>query len=92
MASTKTLKKPQSTTSQDTHKQLILLNDKVTPIDKVVAALMDVLLMDAEQAEQCTLIAHFKGKCAVSSGPLDKLRGYKDALSHYYSIGTEITE
>jgi ATP-dependent Clp protease adaptor protein ClpS len=27
-----------------------------------------------EQAEQCSLIVHYKGKCTVKTGPLDKLK------------------
>jgi ATP-dependent Clp protease adaptor protein ClpS len=27
-----------------------------------------------EQAEQCSLIVHYKGKCTVKTGSLDKLK------------------
>jgi ATP-dependent Clp protease adaptor protein ClpS len=34
----------------------------------------------AEQAEQCTLLIHYKGKCAVKSGTFDFLRPMREAI------------
>ncbi|HAN38792.1 MAG TPA: Clp protease ClpS, partial [Chitinophagaceae bacterium] len=34
-----------------------------------------------EQAEQCTLIIHFKGKCAVKNGDYDTLKGMCDRIT-----------
>jgi len=35
--------------------------------------LIEVCNHSAEQAEQCTLMIHFKGKCGVKSGEFDEL-------------------
>ncbi|PGH37915.1 MAG: hypothetical protein CRN43_18370 [Candidatus Nephrothrix sp. EaCA] len=33
-----------------------------------------------EQAEQCTLLIHHKGKCAVKKGTFDELKPMRDAV------------
>jgi ATP-dependent Clp protease adaptor protein ClpS len=33
-----------------------------------------------EQATQCSFIVHYKGKCSVKEGDMDKLKPMKDAL------------
>jgi ATP-dependent Clp protease adaptor protein ClpS len=33
-----------------------------------------------EQAEQCTLIIHFKGKCSVKNGDFDELAPIRNAI------------
>ena len=48
-------------------KSLILYNDEVNTFDFVIDSLMKVCKHEPEQAEQCTFIVHFKGKCDVSS-------------------------
>lgn len=55
-------------------KVLILHNDDVNSFDFVIKALIELCGHDEHQAEQCTLIAHYKGKCGVKSGPLDELK------------------
>ena len=47
---------------------LILYNDEHNTIDHVITSLVDVCGHDEIQAEQCALIAHFKGSCEVKSG------------------------
>ncbi|HAS35032.1 MAG TPA: Clp protease ClpS [Flavobacteriales bacterium] len=61
-------------------KSLILYNDEVNTFDFVIDSLMKVCKHEPEQAEQCTFIVHFKGKCDVSSGPEDKLLQMCSAL------------
>lgn len=51
-------------------KELILHNDDVNTFDFVIETLMEVCRHEPLQAEQCALIAHYKGKCGVKSGPL----------------------
>lgn len=55
-------------------RSLILFNDDVNTFDFVIDTLIDVCEHDPLQAEQCTLIIHFKGKCAVKSGSYDDLK------------------
>jgi ATP-dependent Clp protease adaptor protein ClpS len=59
---------------------LILHNDDVHSFDYVIDALIDVCKHNYEQAEQCTLIVHHKGKCDIKKGGFKKLKPMKDAL------------
>ena len=59
---------------------LVLFNDDVNTFDFVIESLIDVCQHDREQAEQCSIIVHNKGKCSVKSGPVDKLRPMCEAL------------
>ncbi len=55
-------------------KSLILFNDDFNTFDFVIDTLIDVCGHDHLQAEQCALIVHHKGKCAVKSGPHTELK------------------
>lgn len=59
---------------------LIVFNDDVNTFDHVIDTLIKVCKHTPEQAEQCTLLIHFKGKCAVKSGSFDFLRPMRDAI------------
>jgi len=52
----------------DAEHQIILFNDEVNTFDHVIKTLVAVCQHDPLQAEQCALLVHFKGKCAVKSG------------------------
>ena len=64
--------------SLDTNKgdehQIILYNDDFNTFDHVIETLIDVCNHTPLQAEQCTLIVHYKGKCSVKSGTLIDLK------------------
>jgi ATP-dependent Clp protease adaptor protein ClpS len=60
--------------------QLIVFNDDVNTFDHVIETLIDVCEHTPEQAEQCTIIIHYKGKCAVKEGSFDKLKPMRDAI------------
>lgn len=62
-------------------KQLILFNDEINDFDFVISSLMEVCLHTHEQAEQCAMIAHYKGKCAVRNGTFVELKPMYDALT-----------
>lgn len=66
--------------SDEGHK-LILFNDDINDFDHVIDTLVEVCHHLYEQAEQCALLAHFKGKCAVKSGPLKVLKPMAILLS-----------
>ncbi|MCX6231431.1 MAG: ATP-dependent Clp protease adaptor ClpS [Bacteroidetes bacterium] len=55
-------------------KEIILYNDDFNTFDFVIDTLMDLCKHDLEQAEQCALIVHHKGKCAVKSGSYTELK------------------
>ena len=72
--------KEQQESSQDTleaaekESELIVYNDEVNTFDHVINTLIRVCKHSNEQAQQCTLIIHFKGKCTVKTGPIEKLK------------------
>ncbi|MBF6608349.1 MAG: ATP-dependent Clp protease adaptor ClpS [Flavobacterium sp.] len=53
--------------------EIIIYNDDVNTFDHVIETLIRVCNHAAEQAEQCALIIHYKGKCTVKTGPIDEL-------------------
>ncbi|MEX6627320.1 ATP-dependent Clp protease adaptor ClpS [Tenacibaculum salmonis] len=48
--------------------EIILHNDDVNSFDFVIDSLIDVCNHTPEQAEQCSVLVHYKGKCAVKTG------------------------
>jgi ATP-dependent Clp protease adaptor protein ClpS len=53
---------------------LVVFNDDVNTFEHVVKILVKVCKHAQEQAEQCTYIIHYKGKCAVKKGSRNKLK------------------
>ncbi len=53
--------------------EIVMYNDDVNTFDHVIETLMRVCSHTAEQAEQCSLIIHYKGKCTVKTGPINEL-------------------
>jgi len=58
----------------DDYRRLILFNDDHNTFDFIIKALVEVCKHDSMQAENCALIAHYKGKCAIKNGSIDDLR------------------
>lgn len=56
----------------DVH-NLVVFNDDINTFDHVIDTLIDVCHHTPEQAEQCTLLIHYKGKCSVKNGSWDEL-------------------
>jgi len=54
--------------------EIILFNDDVNTFDFVINSLIDICNHTLEQAEQCTFLVHYKGKCAVKTGEYDALK------------------
>ena len=59
---------------------LVVFNDDVNTFDHVIETLIRVCKHSQEQAEQCTLLIHYKGKCAVKSGSFDFLKPLREAI------------
>lgn len=59
---------------------LVVYNDDVNTFDHVINTLIKVCRHTPEQAEQCTLLIHYKGKCAVKSGTRDELKPMATAI------------
>jgi ATP-dependent Clp protease adaptor protein ClpS len=71
--------------------QLIVWNDEINTFDWVIKTLIDVCKHEQEQAEQCTLLIHFKGKCSVKSGDYENLKSMRDGITDR-GIGATIEE
>jgi len=61
--------------------QLIVWNDDVNTFDWVIETLMTVCKHSFEQAEQCAIYIHFKGKYAVKQGSYDELEPMCTAIT-----------
>jgi ATP-dependent Clp protease adaptor protein ClpS len=61
-------------------KLLILHNDDVHSFEYVTQSLVEICKHTFEQATQCTLITHYKGKCDIKKGNFRLLKPLKDAL------------
>lgn len=59
---------------------LVVFNDDVNTFEHVINTLIRVCRHTPEQAEQCTYIIHFKGKCTVKTGSWDELRPMREAI------------
>lgn len=60
---------------------LVVWNDDVNTFDWVIKTLVEVCEHTEEQAEQCSIIIHYKGKCAVKNGDYDTLKPMCDAIT-----------
>ncbi len=54
--------------------EIVLFNDDVNTFDHVIDTLIAVCDHTPEQAEQCSLIVHYKGKCTVKTGEYEDLK------------------
>lgn len=63
----------------DVH-DLVVFNDDINTFQHVINTLIRVCQHTPEQAEQCTYIIHFKGKCTVKTGSWDELRPMREAI------------
>ena len=54
--------------------EIVLFNDDVNTFDHVIETLIRVCEHTSEQAEQCALLVHYKGKCTVKTGSLSELK------------------
>ncbi len=61
-------------------KQLIVYNDDFNTFDHVIESLIKVCKHDPIQAEQCTFLIHYKGKCSVKKGAYEVLEPMCTAL------------
>jgi ATP-dependent Clp protease adaptor protein ClpS len=61
-------------------KKLVVYNDDINTFDWVIDTLITVCRHSSEQAEQCTLIIHYKGKCSVKEGEFDELAGMRNEI------------
>jgi len=60
--------------STSINNEIIVYNDDVNTFDHVIDTLIRVCDHTPEQAEQCSLIVHYNGKCTVKTDVLEKLK------------------
>jgi ATP-dependent Clp protease adaptor protein ClpS len=61
--------------------QIVVWNDEVNTFEWVIETLMEVCKHTEEQAEQCAMLIHTKGKYAVKNGSYDTLKPQCDAIT-----------
>jgi ATP-dependent Clp protease adaptor protein ClpS len=90
MTSKETRRKPEKKEHQEVNDDnfLMLHNDDVHSFEYVTKVLIEICDHSFEQASQCTLITHYKGKCDIKKGGYQALKPLKDALSHRELIVT----
>ena len=59
---------------------IVLYNDDVNTFDFVIDSLIKVCNHNPIQAEQCSFIVHYSGKCAVKEGAFEELKPLCEAL------------
>ncbi len=59
---------------------LVIYNDEVNTFDYVINSLISVCKHERIQAEQCTFIIHYSGRCSVKDGDFKGLRPMCEAL------------
>ncbi len=57
-----------------TQNEIVLHNDDVNTFDHVIEMLISACEHTPEQAEQCAILVHYKGKCTVKTGLYDDLK------------------
>jgi len=60
--------------STQREKEIVLYNDDVNTFDHVIETLVQVCEHTPEQAEQCSIIVHYNGKCTVKTGSFEDLK------------------
>ena len=78
--STQTEELVETLVKEDVENKIVLFNDEDNTFDFVIDALQEVCGHDVLQAEQCTLLVHYKGKCEVKKGSFDYLEPMCTAL------------
>lgn len=62
-------------------RDLIVYNDDYNTFEHVIETLIKVCKHNPQQAEQCTYIIHYKGKCAVKRGPYNELKPMREGIT-----------
>lgn len=67
-------------TGIDKECDLIVYNDDFNTFEHVISTLIKVCRHSPQQAEQCTWIIHYKGKCAVKKGSFEELVPFRQGI------------
>lgn len=60
--------------SRESVSELVLFNDDFNTFEFVIETLIEVCCIEPVQAEQITLIVHYKGKCGIKTGTVNELK------------------
>lgn len=66
--------------NEDEVYKLVLWNDDINTFDFVIESLIEICGHTLEQAEQCTILVHYKGKCTVKTGSMELLKPMHEKL------------
>jgi len=80
MTETVVLEKTKTLETLVENKDLVVFNDDFNTFDHVIDSLIEVCKHKPMQAEQCTWLIHYKGKCHVKKGAYDILEPMCTAL------------
>ena len=62
-------------------RDLMVYNDDFNTFEHVIQTLIKVCKHDTTQAEQCTYLIHYKGKCSVKKGAYEELKPMREEIS-----------
>lgn len=68
------LEQKKTDTKKNKNHEIVLFNDEYNTFDHVIETLIYACDHTPEQAEQCSLLVHYKGKCTVKTGPYNDLK------------------
>ena len=75
--------------SKTIDRALYLINDEYNTFEHVINCLVTLCDHNELQAEQCTLITHYKGSCEIAIGKTEQLIPLKEDLV-VYGLDVEI--
>ena len=62
-------------------RDLMVYNDDFNTFEHVIETLIKVCKHDVHQAEQCTYLIHYKGKCSVKKGMYEELKPMREGIT-----------
>ncbi len=63
------------------NKKIVVYNDDINSFEHVITCFVAYCNHNWEQAEQCAMIIHTKGRCSVKEGMYDDLKPMQEALN-----------
>ena len=70
----KVLEQTDTITETKKNNEIVVYNDDYNTFDHVIETLIKACKHTPEQAEQCTILVHYKGQCTVKTGELKDLK------------------
>jgi ATP-dependent Clp protease adaptor protein ClpS len=67
-------------TGSDELQDLMVYNDDFNTFEHVINTLIRVCKHDPQQAEQCTWLIHYTGKCSVKKGQYEELKPMREGI------------